>query len=49
MLVNNNGQLLSKSHATCGTLFVDHASDFTFNFMQTSTEATQTVEGKHKF
>ena len=49
ILANNNGQVLSKSHATCGTLFVDHASDFTFNFIQTSTEASQTVEGKDKF
>ena len=28
---------------------MDHASDFTFNFTQTSTAAEQTVEGKHKF
>ena len=49
IVVNNNGQILSKTFTTCGTLFVDYASDFIFNFTQTSTNASQTVEGKHKF
>ena len=46
---NNNGRILSKPHAAAGAMMVDHASDFAFNFTQTSTEASQTVEAKHKF
>ena len=46
---NNDGQVLSKTHATRGTIMVDYASDFVFNFTQTSTEASQTVQAKHEF
>ena len=34
---------------TCATLFVDHFSDLTFVHLQKSTNANETVEGKHVF
>ena len=46
---NNNGLILSKEHASHGTIMVDHASDFVFHFIQTSFCRSQTVEAKHKF
>ena len=35
--------------AVCGTLKIDHASDYIFCFIQTSTSDKQTVEAKYKF
>ena len=48
-IANNNGLVLSKESAKYGTLFVDHASDFIFHFLQTSPDGSQTVDAKHKF
>ena len=49
LVANIHGCILKREHATCGTIMVDHASDFIFHFVQTSTEGSQTVEAKHKF
>ena len=49
IICNNYGKILNKDHATCGSLFIDHASDYIFCFIQTSTSGEQTVEAKHKF
>ena len=48
-IANVHRCVLKKEHANCGTIIVDHASDFVFHFVQTSTEGSQTVEAKHKF
>ena len=48
-LENNNGQVLSKEHITCGAVMVDHASDYVSNFVQTSVKGTQKLDAKHKF
>ena len=45
---NNYGKILTKDHATCGCLFIDHASDCTLCFIQTSASGERTVETKHK-
>ena len=39
-LANNNGLVLSKDFARCGTIFVDHASDYIFHFLQTSADGS---------
>ena len=49
IVANVNGQVLKKVQANCGTMLVDHASDFIFVFIQMSTEGSQTVEAKYKF
>ena len=41
--------MLKKEYVNCGTIIVNHASDFIFYFMQTSNEGSQIVEAKHKF
>ena len=49
MTCNDYGKVLEKKHASCGTIFVDHASDLMHHSMQTSVEEKQTVEAKHNF
>ena len=44
---NDDGQFLSKMHAMCDTIVVDHASDFVFTFAHTSTKASQTLQAKY--
>ena len=48
-MCHNNSQVLVKDYATCGTIFINYVSNFVFHFIQTSTEGSQTAEGKHKF
>ena len=40
---------MNSAKAACSAIVVDHASDFIFNFAQTSAEGAQTVKTKHKF
>ena len=49
LLANNNGQILMKKHARCGTVMVDHTSDYVFHFIQTSIEGSQTLDDGHAF
>ena len=48
-VANNHDCVLKKVKASCGTIMVDYASDFSFHFMQTSVDGAQMVEAKHKF
>ena len=49
IIYNNNGQVLLQEYTTCSKICIDYASDFIFNFTQTSTDGKQTVNAKHKF
>ena len=49
IMCNTYGKVLDNEHASCGAIFVDHASDFMHDSMQISVEGKQTVEAKHNF
>ena len=49
MICNNNGQVLLKEYSNCSTIFINHVSDFIFNFIQVSTDGAQKVSRKYKF
>ena len=48
-VANIHRYILKREYANCRIIIVDHTSNYTFHFGQTSTKGSQMVEAKHKF
>ena len=48
MIAKNNEKILSKDLSKHGTIIMNHATNFSFYFVQTSADSAQTIDAKYK-